>query len=136
MAATESKALQAKEKREVSSSTEQTKPGLVFTPLVDISETDREITLIADMPGVKAKDLSIDLHEDILTLTGGVDGPEGKGEVDLIREYRTGKYYRRFRLSEVIDQAKIEAQLKDGVLRLRLTKVERAKPRRIQVKTA
>jgi HSP20 family protein len=92
--------------------------------------------LFADMPGVKAKDLSIDLHEDILTLTGGVDGPEGKGEVDLIREYRTGKYYRQFTLSEVIDQAKIEAQLKEGVLRLKLPKVERPKPRKIQIKAA
>jgi HSP20 family protein len=134
MADTESKALQAKEKREVASAAEQTTPGPVFTPLVDIFETDREITLLADMPGVKAKDLSIDLREDILTLTGTVDGPEGKGEVDLIREYRTGKYYRQFTLSEVVDQAKIEAQLKEGVLRLKLPKVERAKPRRIQVK--
>jgi HSP20 family protein len=94
MADTESKALQAKGKKEVASTAEQTRPGPVFTPLVDIFETEREIMLFADMPGVKAKDLSVDLHEDILTLTGGVDGPEGKGQVDLIREYRTGKYYR------------------------------------------
>jgi HSP20 family protein len=136
MADTESKALQAKGKKEVASTAEQTRPGPVFTPLVDIFETEREIMLFADMPGVKAKDLSIDLHEDILTLTGGVDGPEGKGEVDLIREYRTGKYYRQFTLSEVIDQAKIEAQLKEGVLRLKLPKVERPKPRKIQIKAA
>jgi HSP20 family protein len=136
MADTESKALQAKEKREMASAAEQTRPGPVFTPLVDIFETDREITLLADMPGVKAKDLSIDLHEDVLTLAGGVDAPEAKDEVDLNREYRTGKYYRQFTLSEVIDQAKIEAELKEGVLRLKLPKVERAKPRKIKVKAA
>jgi HSP20 family protein len=136
MADTESKALQAKEKREMASAAEQTRPGPVFTPLVDIFETDQEITLLADMPGVKAKDLSIDLHEDVLTLAGGVDAPEAKDEVDLNREYRTGKYYRQFTLSEVIDQAKIEAELKEGVLRLKLPKVERAKPRKIKVKAA
>jgi HSP20 family protein len=136
MADTESKALQAKEKRQLASAAEQTRPGPVFTPLVDIFETDREITLLVDMPGVKAKDLGIDLHEDVLTLAGGVDAPEGKDEVDLSREYRTGKYYRQFTLSEVIDQAKIEAELKEGVLKLKLPKVERAKPRKIQVKAA
>jgi HSP20 family protein len=130
------KALRAKEKREVTSAAEQTTPGPVFTPLVDIFETDREITLLADMPAVKAKDLSIDLRENILTLTGRVDVPEAKNEVEVIREYRTGNYYRQFALSEVIDQAKIEAQLRDGVLRLRLPKVERAKPRKIKVNVA
>jgi HSP20 family protein len=132
----ESKALQAKEKREIPSPAEQTTPGPVFAPLVDIFETDREIMLLADMPAVKAKDLSIDLHENILTLTGSVAAPEAKDEVDVIREYRTGKYYRQFALSEVIDQAKIEAQLHDGVLRLKLPKVEHAKPRKIMVNVA
>lgn len=134
MANTESKALQAKEKAEVTTPAEQTKPGLVFTPAVDIFETDKEITLLADMPGVKAGNLNIDLSENVLTLDGDVKAPEGDGEVDVIREYRTGKFYRQFTLSQVIDQAKINAELKDGVLRLRLPKVEAATPRKIAVK--
>ena len=132
----ETKALQAKEKRQVTTPAEQTRPGPVFTPPVDIFETDREIKLLADMPGVKAKQLSIDLHDNVLTLAGEVDAPAGEDEVDVIREYRTGKYYRQFTLSDVIDQGRIEAELKDGVLRLKLPKVEALKPRKISVKSA
>ncbi len=132
----ESKALQAKEKAEVTTPAEQTRPGVVFTPAVDIFETDKEITLLADMPGVKADSLNIDLHENVLSLEGDVKSPEGANEVDVIMEYRTGKYYRQFTLSQVIDQSKIEAAMKDGVLRLSLPKVEAATPRKIAVRSA
>ena len=136
MTDTESKALQAKEKAEVTTPAEQTRPGLVFTPAVDIFETEKEITLLADMPGVKAGDLNIDLNENVLTLDGEVESPEGSDEADVIREYQTGKYYRQFTLSQVIDQSKIDAEMKDGVLRLRLPKVEAATPRKITVKSS
>ena len=134
MADTESKALQAKEKAEVTTPAEQTRPGAVFTPSVDIFETEKEITLLADMPGVKADSLNIDLHENVLSLDGDVESPEGADEADVIREYRTGKYYRQFTLSQMIDQSKIKAAMKDGVLRLTLPKVEAATPRKIAVK--
>jgi HSP20 family molecular chaperone IbpA len=107
---------------------------LVFTPAVDIFETDKEIAVLADMPGVKAGDLNIDLHENVLTLDGEVNAPDGADEVDVIREYRTGKYRRQFTLSQMIDQSKIDAEMKDGVLRLRLPKIEAATPRKIAVK--
>lgn len=136
MADTESKALKPKEKKEVTTPAEQMKPGLTFTPAVDIFETDREITVLADMPGVKAKDLTIDVRDDVLSLASDVDAPEGPNEVGVLREYETGKYVRQFTLSEVIDQSKIEADLTDGVLRLTLPKVEPAMPRKITVKTA
>jgi energy-coupling factor transporter ATP-binding protein EcfA2 len=64
----DSKDLQAKPKQELSTAAEQTRPGLVCTPSVDIFESDREITLLADMPGVTAKNLTIDLREKTLTL--------------------------------------------------------------------
>lgn len=134
MADIETKALKAKEKRTLTIPAEQTRPGPTFTPAVDIFETDREITLLADIPGVKAEDLNIDLRENVLTLAGEVEPPEGPGEVDVLREYDTGKYFREFTLSELIDQSKIEAELKDGVLRLKLPKVEAASPRKITVK--
>jgi HSP20 family molecular chaperone IbpA len=130
----ESKALQVKEKAEMTTPAELTKTGPVFTPGVDIFENEKEITLLADMPGVKAKNLNIDLREDVLTLTGDVETLESPSEATVLREYRIGRYFRKFTLSNLIDQAKIEAELKDGVLRLRLPKVEAATPRKIAVK--
>ena len=134
MTETETKSLQAKAKKEVTTPAEQTKPGAIFYPAVDILETERELTLLADLPGVKAKDLKIDLDDNVLTLTADEKPLEGSGEKDVFREYRTGRYYRQFSLSDTIDQSKIEAVLKEGVLRLTLPKVEAATPRKITVK--
>ena len=134
MTESETKALQAKEKKEVTTPAELTKPGLVFNPAVDIFETERELTLMADLPGVKAKDLKIDLKDNVLTLTADETPLEGPGEKDVFKEYRTGTYYRQFSLSDTIDQSKIEAVMKDGVLSLTLPKVEAATPRKIAVK--
>lgn len=130
----ETKEIQAKEKQEVSVPAEQTKPGPVFTPAVDIFETEKEITLLADLPGVKSDELNIDLRDNVLTLTGDVTPWEGAEEEDLLIEYEIGRYFRQFTLSEVIDQDKIDAQLNDGVLRLTLPKIEKATPRKISVK--
>lgn len=130
-----SKALQIKPKQEVTSPAEETRPGLVFTPYVDIFETDDEITLLADMPGVSSDDLTINLRGNMLTLTGKVAPFKGANEEDVLIEYEIGKYHRQFNLSSVIDQSKIDAKLNDGVLRLSLPKVEEVKPRKIEIKT-
>lgn len=132
----ENRELQVREKQEVAGPAEQTRPGLVFTPVVDIFETEKEIVVLADMPGVKADDLTIDLRENVLTLTGDVAPFEGADEQKLLIEYGVGKYYRQFTLSEVIDQGKISANLDKGVLRLTLPKVEKAQPRKITVQAA
>ena len=132
----DSKELKVKEKQELSTPAEQTKPGLVFTPSVDIFENDKAIVLLADMPGVAAKSLNIDLRENPLTLDGEIEPFETANEKDVIIEYEVGKYYRQFSLSEVIDQEKIDAQLKDGVLRLTLPKVEKAAPRKITIQSS
>jgi HSP20 family protein len=129
----EGKELKVSEKKELASPAELTKPGLVFTPDVDIFETDREITLLADMPGVKSDALTIDLRENVLTLTGEVSEARNASEEPIYTEYRTGRFYRQFSLSEVIDQERIDAKLSEGVLRLSLPKVEKAKPRQITV---
>ena len=131
----ESKEIQVKQKQELTSPAEQTQSGLIFTSNVDIFETDREITLLADLPGVTAENLTIDLRENILTLTGEVAPFEGANEEDILIEYEIGKYHRQFNLSSLIDQSKIDAKLNDGVLRLSLPKVEEATPRKIEIKT-
>jgi len=136
MAANDTKELKISEKQEINTQAEQTRPGLVFTPQVDIFETDKELVLVADLPGVKAEDLNIDLRDDTLSLSGDVKPFEGRDESDILIEYETGKYYRQFSLSEIIDQGKIDAQLKDGILRLTLPKVEKAAPRKITIQTA
>ena len=133
MADSESKELRVREKQEVANPAEQTTPGLVFTPAVDIFETDKEITLLADMPGATADDLIIDLRDNTLTLSADVDPVRGKDEELLLGEYESGRYYRQFTLGELINQEKIDAHLADGVLRLSLPKVEKATPKKIAV---
>ncbi len=127
--------IQKAEKAGLPAVPEQTRTGPVYSPAVDIFENDNSITVLADMPGVKAQDLRIDLRESVLTLAGRVTSVESANEVDVLREYQTGTYFRQFTLSETVEQAKIDAKLTDGVLRLELPKVERARPRQIAVRT-
>jgi HSP20 family protein len=114
---------------------EGTRPGPVFEPPVDIHETEREITVIADVPGASPGDVEMDLRENVLTISARARPVEG-GWRPLYREYETGGYLRQFRLGQQIDQAGISARLKDGVLTVTLPKAEHALPRRIEVKTA
>jgi HSP20 family molecular chaperone IbpA len=127
--------MQKPDKAGVSAVAEQTRSGPVYSPAVDIFENDGAITVLADMPGVRAEDLKIDLRESVLTLTGRVTSADEGKETDVLREYQTGTFFRRFTLSETIDQTKIDAKLTDGVLRLELPKVEKARPRQITVRT-
>jgi HSP20 family protein len=129
----DSKEMKVQEKQEVAAPAEQTRPGLVFTPAVDIYETDGKLTLIADMPGVAADDITIDLRDGVLTITGDVKPWEKKDLDNVLVEFGIGKYYRQFTLSEAVDQERIEAQLKDGVLTLSLPKLEKVQPRKITV---
>ena len=136
MADTIGRELQARQKAEVSTPAEQTTPGVVFVPSVDIFESEKDITLLADMPGVKSKDLKIDLRDNVLTISGDIAPYEESEEKDIIIEYEIGKYFREFSLSEVINQDKIDARMEDGVLRLVLPKSEKAVPKKITVKAA
>ena len=126
------KEIQAKAKQ-ASSSPEQTKPGPVFIPPVDIFETEHDITVLAELPGVKAKDLNIDLRENTLTIAGNIEPYEHANEQDLLIEYEVGQYFRQFTVSNLIDRVKIDAKLTDGVLTLTLPKAEAAKPRKIEI---
>jgi HSP20 family molecular chaperone IbpA len=127
--------MQNVEKTGMTDMPEQTRPGVLYSPPVDIFESDHAITVLADMPGVKAQDLKIDLRDNVLTLTGRVTAPENNRETEVLTEYHPGTFFRQFTLSETINQAKIDAKLSDGVLRLELPKVEKATPRKITVRT-
>ena len=129
----DSKELQVKDKQEVTAPAEQTRPGVVFTPDVDIFENEKQITLLADMPGVAADDILIDLNDNVLSISGEAKPFGDKNEGDVVVEFEIGRYSRQFTLSEVIDQTKIEAKHEDGVLRLTLPKAEKAIPRQIAV---
>ena len=110
---------------------ELTREGPYFSPAVDIYGNDKELVLLADMPGVSSEDVEIDLREDVLTILGKVRGEE-TGE-ELLSEYRTGNYFRSFRVTDMIDQSKITAGMSDGVLKLVLPKAEKAVPKKILI---
>lgn len=126
--------IQKADKNQVSATPEQTRSGPVYSPAVDIFENDAAITVLADLPGVRPDNLEIDLRENVLTLMGRVSGPNNAGETPVVREYQPGLFFRQFTLGETIEQSKIDAKLKDGVLRLELPKAEKARPRQITVR--
>jgi HSP20 family protein len=128
------KELKPKAKEEVQAKTERVRPGRVFLPAVDIFETPEALTLVADMPGVPAGKVTLDIKDNHLVIGGEITPPQVPGEKLLLQEYLTGDFQREFHLGAIIDQARIEASMKDGVLRLLLPKAEKAKPRKIEVK--
>jgi HSP20 family molecular chaperone IbpA len=106
-------------------------------PAVDIYEGSEGLTVVADLPGVAAEDLSVRVDNGILTIQGkGSTAMNGTDAAYLWREYRLKSFWRQFQISDEVDQTKIKADLKNGVLSLFLPKAEAAKPRRIEVKVA
>ena len=103
-------------------------------PPVDVFENDHAITLLADLPGVSREQLQVRVDGDTLVLeaTAGTQGPQ---DLQLVYgEAQCPTYRRRFTLSRELDTGRVEAQLRDGVLKLTIPKAEEAKPRRIEVK--
>ena len=112
---------------------ERTRGGVTYSPRIDIWETDEELTLYADMPGVTAENLDVQFENRELRIHGKVS-PRHKDINFVYGEYGIGDFYRTFTIGESIDSEKISAELKDGVLTLHLPKTEALKPRRIEVK--
>ena len=115
---------------------EGTKEVPYFSPSVDIYESEEELTLVADMPGVDGSGVEINLKENVLTVQGQMGASQTEGLTPVYREYWEGNYYRQFVLSDIVDQAKITAQMAEGVLRVHLPKVSNALPRKIQVRSS
>jgi HSP20 family molecular chaperone IbpA len=102
-------------------------------PTADIYEDRDSLKVILEMPGVEKDNVSIHLEEGLLSVEGRLDTGKYRGLQPLYGEYNIGNYARSFRLSNAIDQDRIGAELKDGVLSLTLPKAEKAKPRTIQI---
>lgn len=115
---------------------ERTRTRRIFIPNVDIYEQDDTVYLLADMPGVDEELVDITLEKNILTIHGYVEDAEMEGYGLAYGEYRVGDYERTFALSDEVDRNKIEATVKDGVLKLTLPKAEEAKARKISVRSA
>jgi HSP20 family molecular chaperone IbpA len=126
--------LQVQKKREHDQRQESTMPARVFVPTADIYESQDALTVILEIPGVEKNNVEVRVEEGMLNIEGRLDLAKYQGLQPLYTEYNIGHYARSFRLSSKIDQSKITADLKDGVLSLTLPKAEQAKPRTIKVK--
>ena len=127
--------VQDAEKQEVEETgAERIRDRKAFVPRVDIYETDDQIVLAADVPGVDQDSVEITLEKSLLTVNGYVEPEAPEGYDIAYAEYDVGDFERSFRLSNQIDQEKIKATVKDGVLRLVLPKIGPAKTRKIAVK--
>jgi HSP20 family protein len=125
-------AIEKTEKQEITR-TEDTRSAQRYRPNVDIIEAADELTLLADIPGATGDSIDIAFEDGILTIHGRVDRPDPEGAKPVLREYGVGDFYRTFQVGEKIDASKISAEYKDGVLRLRLPKIEEIKARKIAV---
>lgn len=125
--------LQVQQKREVEKKQESTVPARVYVPVTDIFETNAALMLALEMPGVDRENIDVKLESGVLTIEGEIDFGKYEGMYPVYTEYNVGNYARSFELSSNIDQDRISAELKEGVVMLTLPKVEKAKPRKIKV---
>lgn len=127
--------LAAKDKQELQEREQQTRAGRTFVPDVDIREDEQALWLWADMPGVSQDRVSVELHENTLTLQGDVSPQDYQGLAPVYTEYNVGNFVRRFTLPNAahFDPEQVTARLVNGVLEVKLPKAEKAKPRRIPI---
>lgn len=114
---------------------EQTRTGNTVLPRVDIYETDQEILLCADVPGVAPGNVDLRYERGELTLHGRRAAGQPAGEA-ILGEFEGGDFFRVFQLHESIDASRIDAELKQGVLTVHLPKHEAVKPKLVSVKSA
>jgi HSP20 family protein len=126
--------LQVQQKREVEKAQEPTMPTRAFLPTTDIFETEDALTLVLEMPGVDRGNIDVSVENGVLTVEGRINFDKYEGLQPVYSEYNVGPYRRSFRISSRIDQDKIKAEIRDGVITLVLPKAEQAKPRRIEVR--
>ena len=125
--------LQVQQKREVEKKAEGTILGRMFISVADIFETPDALTVVLEMPGVDPNNIEASVENDVVTIEGRIDFTRYEGMQPVYTEYNVGHYGRSFQISNKIDQGKISAEMKDGVVKLVLPKAEQAKPRKIKV---
>ena len=130
---TDTQSLEAKEKQEVQSAPEKTKPGRSYVPYTDIYETATALVVVMEVPGVDKENIDIRLEKNELTVEGLIDFDAYRNYTPVYTEYNIGHFSRSFTLSNVIDKNRIEAKVDNGVLTLTLPKIEEATPRKINV---
>ena len=126
--------VQDAEKQEINEiEAERTRDRKAFIPRADIYEDGDNIFIVADVPGVDENSVEITLEKSVLSIDGYVEHQAPEGYALAYAEYETGDYQRSFKLSNQVDLNKIEATVKDGVLRLLLPKVGPAQTKKIAV---
>jgi HSP20 family protein len=109
--------------------------GAPWIPLVDIEENDDSWVLEAELPGVKREDVHVEQRDSELVISGDIKERERKGIIRR-RTRRTGRFEYRVTLPGDTDPGKVDAELHDGVLRVKIPKAEKSKPREIEVKSS
>lgn len=104
-----------------------------IAPDVDIFENEEHYFLIANMPGVQRTNVKVKLESGNLILMGRIQFAENKNRSHILKETKTANYYRKFKISESVDEAKIEAKLENGQLHIALAKSDRMKTRIIDI---
>ncbi|MEJ2107658.1 MAG: Hsp20/alpha crystallin family protein [Acidiferrobacteraceae bacterium] len=109
-----------------------------LVPAVEVSETEDQYVVRAEMPGVRKDDIDVNLEDGILTISAETrsETEEREGERVIRQERRFGKYLRSLRLGTDVDATRVKAVYRDGVLELSLPKAEQSKPKKIEVKVA
>ena len=111
---------------------ELTRDKPLYVPRFDIWETDEELVLCGDMPGVKPEDVDIRFENRELVIHGRIESRNEQARF-VYQEYGIGDFHRSFVIGEMVDSTKIAANMRDGVLTLHLPKSDQMKPRRIKV---
>ena len=108
-----------------------------WTPTVDISETEAEYAIKAELPEVKREDVKVTVEDGVVTIQGErKQEMEEKGKMYHRVERSYGRFVRTFTLPDTVDESKVKAEYADGILHLHLPKSEKAKPKQIEVKVA
>jgi HSP20 family protein len=127
--------LEFQPKRELEKKEESTTPVRSFVPNTDIFETEDALMVVMELPGVDRGHTEITVEDNVLSVSGRIDFSKYEKLQPLYTEYNIGHFWRTFSLSpSSIDEQKISADMRDGVLTLTLPKAERSKPRRIQLR--